>query len=197
MFSVDSRYRPVPEVPTRDARGRLLLAVDFRPLPAVTGTFRHLVAAGDRLDQVAAAYYGRPGDWWHICDANPAFLSPLALLGADAVVTTSFPLRDGTAAGTGPPWARLLRRLGELGGVHAVRIVDDVDLHPREQVVEGRRVVVVEEVPVRVLEVTHNRVEAAAELIADTIRGEAVDTGAPVELGQLGAEIVIPPRAGG
>lgn len=193
MFSVDSRYRAVAQVPTRDARGRLLLATDFRPLPAVTGTFRHPVVAGDRLDRLAAAYYGRPGDWWHICDANPAFPSPLALLAADAVITTSFPLLGDPE----PPWAQLLRRVAELSGVHAVRIVDDVELHPRERIVEGKRVVVVEESPVRALEVTHNRVEAGADLIAATIRSVGPDIGAHVELGQLGAEIVIPPRAGG
>lgn len=193
MTSADSRYRSVPPVPARDARGRLLLAVDFRPLPSVTGTFRHPVVAGDRLDRLAAAYYGRPGDWWHICDANPEFLSPLALLSADAVVITAFPLRGDAA----PPWAELLRRVRELDGVHAVRVVDDVALHTRGRAVAGRRVVVVEEQSVRALEVTHNRVEVGAELIARAIRSASVDTGAHVERGQLGAEIVIPPRADG
>jgi len=193
MFSADSRYRSVPDVPARDARGRLLLAVDFRPLPAVTGTFRHPVVVGDRLDRLAAAYYGRPDDWWHICDANPELLSPLALLPTDAVVTTSFPLRGDTA----PAWAGLLRRVRELDGVHAVRVVDDVELRPPERTVSGARVVVVEEQPVRALEVTHNRVEVGAERIAEAIRSASVDVGAYVELGRLGAEIVIPPRAAG
>ena len=40
--------------------------------------------AGDRLDQLAYKYYGQPLQWWHICDANPDFLSPLAPLGRGA-----------------------------------------------------------------------------------------------------------------
>ena len=53
MFSNSSRYRNVPDVAVPDARGRIVLSKDIRPLPEVTGTFRHTVNASDRLDQLA------------------------------------------------------------------------------------------------------------------------------------------------
>ena len=74
-----------------DASGRVLPAKGARPLPEVTGTFTHTVNSGDRLDELAFTYYRRPLDYWHICDANPSFLSPLALVGAEPVGTTVFP----------------------------------------------------------------------------------------------------------
>jgi hypothetical protein len=38
----------------------------------------HRVVAGDRLDNLAARYFGNPGLYWRICDANRA-LRPQAL----------------------------------------------------------------------------------------------------------------------
>ncbi len=38
----------------------------------------HIVAQGDRLDNLAAAYYGDPELYWRLCDANEA-MSPDAL----------------------------------------------------------------------------------------------------------------------
>ena len=102
MFSKISRYRKVPDVTAPDARGRMLAAKDLRLLPDVTGTFRHTVDGGDRLDQLAYKYYGQPLHWWNICDANPEFLSPLALLAKDPIVTARFPV---TVASEPPPWA--------------------------------------------------------------------------------------------
>ncbi len=93
MFTKISRYYKVPDVAVPDAQGRVLASKDLRLLPEVTGTFRHRVQAGDRLDHLAHKYYSQPLQWWHICDANPEFLSPLALLGEEAIVTARFPLR--------------------------------------------------------------------------------------------------------
>ena len=81
MFSKISRYRKVPDVTAPDARDGCWPPRTLRLLPEVTGSFRHTVDAGDRLDQLAYTYYGQPLQWWRICDANPEFLSPLALLG--------------------------------------------------------------------------------------------------------------------
>ena len=90
----------------------------------MTGTFQHPVSRGDRLDQLAYTYYGQPLQWWHIADANPAFLSPLALLGARA--GDHHPAsRDRTASGT-PSWADLLRGLSAMAGVEHVGIEDEV-----------------------------------------------------------------------
>src|SRR5205814_1442147 len=114
MFSKTSRYWAVPDITVPDSRGRVLPAKDIRLLPAVTGIFAHLVSQGDRLDRLASAYYGQPLDWWHISDANPGILSPLALLGDEPVTTIRLPV---TVASGIPPWADLLRELRALPGV--------------------------------------------------------------------------------
>ncbi|MBG0856539.1 hypothetical protein I2W78_32950 [Streptomyces spinoverrucosus] len=44
------------------------------PLPALDDdqeTQQHTVAAGDRPDLLAQRYFGDPGQWWQIADANP------------------------------------------------------------------------------------------------------------------------------
>jgi hypothetical protein len=192
-----SRYRSVPEVTAPDTHGRLLVAKDSRPLPEVTGTFRHRVVAGDRLDRLAAVYYGKPLLWWRICDANPAFLSPLELLGADPIVTTVVPITGDVPE---PPWAGLVRRLTELAGVSSVRVVDDVELVVQGRAVGGGTPTDVEQRPVRSVEVTHNRVEVTTVTILDTVEAAlgpaGLRTGKAVELGQIGQEIVIPPAVG-
>ncbi|MGK5169334.1 hypothetical protein [Geodermatophilus sp. CPCC 205761] len=177
MFSASSRYRGVPTVAVPDRQGRIVRATQARPLPEVTGTFRHVVAAGDRLDQLATTYYGRSRDWWHICDANPDSLSPLGLLSDDPVVTTEFPLGDGD-----PPWARLIAAVQELSGVEHVRVVDDAAGPAR---------------PPWSLRVTHNRVTVAAEEIAAALRSVPVGMGEWVVLDRLGREIVVPPPVTG
>ncbi|MBX9395824.1 hypothetical protein K4749_20010 [Streptomyces sp. TRM72054] len=44
------------------------------PLPPLDDdreTQQHTVAAGDRPDLLAQRYFGDPGQWWQIADANP------------------------------------------------------------------------------------------------------------------------------
>ncbi|GEC04423.1 hypothetical protein SSP24_20780 [Streptomyces spinoverrucosus] len=44
------------------------------PLPPLDDdqeTRQHTVAAGDRPDLLAQRYFGDPGQWWQIADANP------------------------------------------------------------------------------------------------------------------------------
>jgi phage tail protein X len=59
----------------------------IRFLPPPSGWYRHRVVEGDRLDLLAATYYGRPERFWIIADANPA-VDPEDLLstGAEIVV---------------------------------------------------------------------------------------------------------------
>lgn len=189
MFSGISRYRSVRDVTAPDSAGRVVVAKDIRPLPDVTGTFRHVVMAHDRLDHLATTYYGRSLDWWHICDANPTVLSPLALVSAEPVVTTEFPL---PAGGGDPPWALLLSTVSGLLGVENVRVVDHVELDPQPP--QGpEQVVVFTERPVRSVQVTHNRITVGAPEIATAIRAIPLRVGPYVELGQVGREIVVPP----
>ena len=75
MATKNSRYRDRP-VRTPAMHAGASPAHDADSLPAVTGTFRHVLADGDRVDQLADRYYGDPMAWWQICDANSDFLSP-------------------------------------------------------------------------------------------------------------------------
>ena len=89
MFSKISRYRKLPDVVTIDVQGRRLESKSLRLLPEVTGIFLHTVESGDRLDHLAYKYYKQPRKWWRICDANPEFPSPQALLGKESIVIDS------------------------------------------------------------------------------------------------------------
>lgn len=195
VFSKLSRYRKVPDVAVPDARGRVVTAKGIRPLPEVTGSFAHTVDAGDRLDQLAYLYYGQPLQYWHICDANPRFLSPLALLDQEPVVTTRFPL---TAPAGDPPWAALLAALSATVGVQDVAVVEDMGLVPQQVVaVNGEVVTWYQDRPARAVQVRHNRLNIATEALADRIRAAGFQVRAPAEVGQLGQQIVIPVAVSG
>lgn len=190
MFSRISRYRTVPDIAVVDARGRVLAAKDVRPLPEVSGTFRHTVTSGDRLDQLAFAYYGQPLQFWHICDANPQFLSPLAMLDEEPVVTTRFPV---SVTSGPPPWTRVLRALAATVGVEDAAVEEDVDLVERRQTVDGQPVTVVVERFRRALRVTANRLVVDPAALRAVIEAAGFTVGAPEDVGQLGQQIVIPP----
>jgi len=194
MFSKISRYRTVPDIAVPDAQGRVLPAKDIRLLPSVTGTFQHVVSQGDRLDQLAYTYYSQPLNWWHICDANPGILSPLALLDSEPVVTTQLTLAGG---GGSPPWADLLRDVAALAGVERVEIVDDVQLVPESQQVNGQQVTVIVEVPVRAVLVTYNRLVTSPAAISAAVAQAGLTPGPGADIGQLGQQIVIPPAVTG
>ena len=192
MFSRLSRYRRVPDIAVPDADGRVLAAKDIRPLPDVTGTFRHTVGSGDRLDQLSYTYYGEPLQYWHICDANPQFLSPLAMLDIEPVTTTRFPV---TAAQ--PPWAAALRALSTTLGVEDVTVEEHADLVEQQQTVGGQPVTVVVERFSRALLVTYNQLVVDSAELAAVIATAGFAVGPPVDSGQVGRQIVIPPTVSG
>jgi hypothetical protein len=196
MFDQLSRYRTVPEVTAVDPRGRVLPGTDLRPLPEVTGTLQHTVQQGDRLDQLAQTYYGQPLQWWHICDANPEVLSPLALVGAEPVVVTEFPV---TVAVDPPPWAELVRALSALPGVQAISVVDEVELtmvRATGGTPEDPPQVRVR--PVRAVQVTHNTAATPASKVGEAIAaGRFRLAGPTVEHGMIGRPIVVPPPVAG
>jgi hypothetical protein len=194
VFSKLSRYRRVPDIAVPDARGRVLAAKDIRPLPEVTGTFQHTVDAGDRLDTLAYSYYGEPLQYWHICDANPQFLSPLALLDKEPVTTTRFPV---TVPAGDPPWAAALRALSATVGVEDATVDEDVTLVDQRQAVGGQPVTVVVKQFSRALLVTYNRLTVDSAALAAVIAAAGFVVGAPVDRGQLGQQIVIPPAVSG
>lgn len=194
VFSKLSRYRQVPDIAVPDARGRVLAAKDIRPLPDVTGTFRHTVDSGDRLDQLSYSYYGQPLQYWHICDANPRFLSPLALLDKEPVTTTRFPVTTKVAD---PPWAAALSALSAMTGVEEATVEEDVDLVEQQQAVGSQQVTVLVKRFTRALLVTYNRLTVDAEALSAAIATTGFAVGPAVDSGQLGQQIVIPPTVSG
>lgn len=75
MFEPTSRYAALETVRHTDSRGRTVAYKRRRFLPhaAELATLAELtVAAGDRLDNLAARSLGDPEQFWQICDANDA-----------------------------------------------------------------------------------------------------------------------------
>jgi hypothetical protein len=193
MFSKVSRYRKVPAVTALDAEGRTLSATDIRLLPQVTGTYQHTVEAGDRLDQLANQFYSQPLQWWNICDGNPRFLSPLAVLGQDAVGAAKFPV---TARGT-PAWNALLAAVGGTLGVEDVRISQMWVLTPQPAIVSGQTIVTyIEQVSWAVI-IRYNQLNVTADALATVIESAGFTAAPFTELGPIGQGIVIPPKPTG
>jgi hypothetical protein len=74
-FPPTSRYNGVPTATTTTADGRTVTYVTRRevPQPASFATLQTItVRDGDRLDRLAAQYFGDPLAFWRICDANGA-----------------------------------------------------------------------------------------------------------------------------
>ncbi len=192
MFSKISRYRKQPDIVAIDNKGLVLASRDLRLLPEVSGTFLHTVEEIDRLDHLAYKYYKQPRKWWRICDANPEFMSPQALLGKEPVVTDRFPLTfNGDTAQ--PPWADLLRHLSETLGVECVKIVDDISLVPEEQTHNGQLVTVYAEHFERSVIVTYNNMNLSAEDLAGIITDTGFEVSQPENIGRTGKKIIIPP----
>ncbi|MFE0374323.1 LysM peptidoglycan-binding domain-containing protein [Streptomyces inhibens] len=93
-------YRAPDGTEVRYAKRRLL-----PPLAdAAEETVSHVVRSGERPDQLGQRYFGDPGQWWQIADANP-ILDPRELTdepGEEIAV----PLAGGFAGGTVGPGVR-------------------------------------------------------------------------------------------
>jgi nucleoid-associated protein YgaU len=80
MLFVGSRYTGVEVVlgpSSIDAQPEMLAR---GAIPATPGLVEYVVREGDRLDSIAALFFGDPKKYWLILDANPDELDPLALL---------------------------------------------------------------------------------------------------------------------
>jgi hypothetical protein len=95
-FASTSRYYAIATARLTQADGRTVVYVQrrflpppehFAPLQIVT------IAAGDRLDNLAARYLGDPLQAWRLCDANGA-MQPEALV-ADVGATLLITLPEG------------------------------------------------------------------------------------------------------
>lgn len=206
MDHMSSRYREPPVALAPDARGRTPATVPLRVRADTTGSFRHVVAEGERLDHIAYQYYEEPTDWWQFCDANPEFLSPLALLGQEPISTVRLPLRADThAAPTAlPDWATVKSTLAAdstLAGVEDISIVEDVHyaIPDKSAAVAPQAVrdVHVVEVLRRSLLIRFNSTSTSLEALLHAVNpavkaaGLALDS-EPIDVGQIGGQIVIP-----
>ncbi|MFI2508905.1 hypothetical protein [Streptomyces sp. NPDC018972] len=192
MFSKQSRYHPVPVVVVPGPDGRTVVTKDLRALPEVTGTFTHVLGDGDRLDQLAFLYYGQPLHYWRICDANPEFLSPLALIGQEALVDTSYRV----AVADDTSWARVLAVLSATVGVEDATVRHDITLRRAVERLEGEDVTVVTEDLTPSVTVTHNRATIGSEAVADVIEGAGLAVESWSVSGSAGRRIVVPAAAG-
>jgi hypothetical protein len=170
MFFKNSRYRKLPDEVTVDVKGRRLTSKSLRSLPDVTGIFRHTVEDGDRLDHLAHKYYNQPRKWWRICDANPEFMLPQALLGKTPLISQRFPLSFPKAKEQ-PPWATLMRYLSAQVGVEDILLTDDENY----------------------LIVTFNEINIQSSNLTKIIGEAGFTVEQPQTIGRTGKPIVIPP----
>ena len=193
-FSKISRYRGLDDVAIVDAAGRTRVSKALRLAATVEGRFRHTLADTDRADHLASRYYKQPRKWWRICDANPDFLSPQALLGKDASAVARFPV---TFAGATPPWPALFAALAARPGVEATLLEEQWSLVPETQLVGGQEVTVNVERVAHSVRVTYNRLNLGAAEIAAAIDAFGFEVEEPQVIGRAGKPVVIPPDTAG
>jgi hypothetical protein len=184
-----SRYRRVPRVTVVDARRGVVVATDVRSLPATTGAYLHTIAAGDRLDRLAWTFYGDPLQYWRICDANPDFLSPLALLGQEAFAVTHFAVS--VAAGE-PPWSALLETLAATVGVQDVTVVEWLGLEGERRTVNGTDVPVTVQRADREVVVTYHPGNIDPSAIIELIEAAGFTVRSVADGGRIGRSVVVP-----
>ncbi len=195
MISKNSRYKKLSDTVTTDARGRRLGSKTLRVMPDVAGTFQYAVEEGDRLDHLAYKAYKDSTRWWRICDANPEFMSPQAMLGKGPMATISVRV---TFPGEGdPPWCDLIRNLSALVGVEDVSIVDDIRLVEREMEYEGDTITYAGERATRSVAVTFNRMNTRKRAIVHEVRTLGFNTGEFFTISRVGKKIVFPPDVAG
>jgi len=177
MFSKISRYRKLPDDVTIDADGFSFQSKSLRLIPFVDGSFQHTVEEVDRLDHLGYKYYKQPRKWWRICDANPDFPSPQALLGKEPIVHGEFPVEFDVSD---PPYAVILAAVRNLVGVENALLGEN-------------------DAGIMVL---FNSMTTSAATIAATITASAVAEGIAAEdvtvsemrnIGRVGKKIIIPP----
>lgn len=92
QFAPNSRYYGVPTATLTGGDGRIVayLTRRFVPAPESFALLKnHSVTQNERLDTIAAKYFGDPLLYWRICDANRA-LRPAELtetIGAELRIT--------------------------------------------------------------------------------------------------------------
>jgi hypothetical protein len=162
-------------------------------LPAVAGSFEHTIEGADRLEHLAFKYYRQPRNWWHICDANPQYLSPQALLGKEPIVKVRFAV-DTPTAGATPAWAALLSALTGRVGVECVQIIEEeAGLVPQQRAIANTQVTVLVPQVERAVIVTCNQQSISPADLGQAILAAGFTAGPPETVGRVGKRIVVPP----
>lgn len=194
MFSKISRYTKLEDVVAADRDGHLAVSRAFRLIPDVDGRFLHTVEENDRLDHLAYKYYGQPRKWWRICDANPDYPLPQAVLGKDAMVIEQFPLIINHEHDE-PLWSEVLGDLKSLVGVESARLVkEEVDLVERIDTVGSETVTLIVPLFRYTLIVCYNGMNLDSRQLMNRMTGLDLAVGPPERLGRVGKSIVIPPN---
>ena len=192
MFSKISRYQRLPDITTVDRTGRMLISKPLRLLPETEGKFLHTVEEVDRLDHLGYKYYKQSRKWWRICDANPDFMSPQALLGKEPVVITHFPLVFEDTSSQAP-WADLIKGLSQVIGIENFKILDEIKIVQEKQMISDKEITVNTERFEMGVVVTYNRMNVNAKDILDLITNTGFSVGELQDLGRIGKSIIIPP----
>lgn len=75
MIGVTSRYRDNKVLLIMDPEGDIRPSIIWEPPVTQSFTYVSYVwSEGDRVDLIAAAYYGDPTFWWLLARANPEIL---------------------------------------------------------------------------------------------------------------------------
>jgi hypothetical protein len=99
-FPANSRYHTIGtlELPLPDGDTAVYLKRRFVPAPETMTPIRvHRVVGGDRLDKLAAGFFGDPELFWQICDANRAMQPQdlTAVVGEEITIALSTGLAGG------------------------------------------------------------------------------------------------------
>ncbi len=197
MFTKSSRYRKIANVVIKDVRGRSLVSKDMRPLPQVSAIFQHTIGETDRLDHLAYRFYRQSRKWWRICDANPDFMNPQALLGKLPIVTDRFPVRSGH--GPHPSWNSLLNALTSVVGVMDVNLVEEATL-VSQQLRENGQPIRLDGKPVTIMVdqfkhtvvVTYNQMNTSATALTTVMTAAGFEVSSAEPISRVGKPIAIP-----
>ena len=195
MFTKSSRYSKLPDVVAVDAKGRRLASKSLRLLPEVSGTFRHIVNQGDRLDHLAHKYYKDSKKWWRIVDANPEIADPAALLGAHVLVAVHISINP---IQNPPRWDRLVSTLAATPGVAKVTLEKEIRMETKRIILTrdgaDHEVRVEGEVIQTVLALTLNHAVIEIPTLGSSIEAMGFRTGLILTEERTGKRIVIPPN---
>lgn len=71
MIIGGSRYQNSPVVTVVKGSQDVSVIVPSEQVPFSFNYISHMVAQGDRIDNISFQYYGDPTLWWRVADANP------------------------------------------------------------------------------------------------------------------------------